>query len=75
MTTETAGSRVPLFATVLIWFLLRSVHYPGCGGEMAAQFGHRCSPVAKDLPEFTLREDVARQHAPHGPQPATIRSY
>jgi galactonate dehydratase len=24
---------------------------------------------------FNLREDVARQHAPQGPQPATIRSY
>ncbi len=24
---------------------------------------------------FTLREDVARRHAPHGPQPGTIRSY
>jgi galactonate dehydratase len=24
---------------------------------------------------FNLREDVARQHAPHGPQPVTIRSY
>jgi L-alanine-DL-glutamate epimerase-like enolase superfamily enzyme len=24
---------------------------------------------------FNLREDVARNHAPHGPQPATIRSY
>jgi galactonate dehydratase len=23
----------------------------------------------------TLREDVARRHAPHGPQPGTIRSY
>ena len=24
---------------------------------------------------FTLREDVARRHAPQGPQPGTIRSY
>jgi galactonate dehydratase len=24
---------------------------------------------------FNLREDVARKHAPQGPQPATIRSY
>jgi L-alanine-DL-glutamate epimerase-like enolase superfamily enzyme len=24
---------------------------------------------------FTLREDVARSHAPHVPQPGTIRSY
>src|ERR1700728_1220463 len=47
MTTETAGSRVPFFATVLICFLLVSVRFPPCGGEMAAQFGGRCNPVAR----------------------------
>jgi L-alanine-DL-glutamate epimerase-like enolase superfamily enzyme len=36
--------------------------------------GYLLPPRAPGL-GVTLREDVARQHAPHGPQPGTIRSY
>ena len=36
--------------------------------------GHLPPPQGPGL-GFNLREDVARQHAPQGPQPATIRSY
>jgi len=36
--------------------------------------GYLMPPRAPGL-GFELREDVARSHAPHGPQPGTIRSY